>query len=725
MNNVDNKACSISTIKKKLFKNPIFIGTLIGFIFFSIFSCLLYFKTLDKFESATINWRFNYFHNNTKPSNNCLVLGINTEATNTLGKWPFPRSVYGELLEALDFYGAKTVSFDLFFPSDDNDRPGSDKEFVNAVEQFQKNGRHVIIGTTPDPVKEREYYSRQDLKKLKQLSLKPQNRLDVINLSELFFRVKKEILAENKINLIIQKPFQSLFNAINSIGLVNLYSRDLEVISTPLIIKYKSFYFPNLGLQTYLSSLSDFSVKQEGNFLYINNEKVPVFNDKLFFINWYKPLPNAEFPYRVKSLSWIIESYRFISKASKEIGISKVEFQNRIEELVTCKRAGNCTQKQIEFENRYPKDLKVEMKSTYYGKHIFVGLVDQVGGTKDVITTPLIEKMPGVFIHTNIFDNLQQKHFIKSLPFVLTILVILVLTLLTAITILSVSDPKMSMGIGLIYVLYGIIPLLMFKYFSIYTDLFYTEMAIILTYFACVAYQWRNSDIYNKVLKKTFSNYLAPQIMEEVLSDPSKVELGGDTKEISILFSDIRNFTSISEKKTSKEIVTFLNEYFDSMVDAVMENEGTIDKFIGDAVMAFWGAPVKKDNHAELAILGALDMVSNLEKLKEKWKQEDETFPEINIGIGINTGQATVGNVGSSKLQNYTIIGDSVNLASRLEGLNKKYAINNNKSKNIIISEYTYKQVKDLFNVEELGVEKVKGKDIPVKIYRVLSKKEM
>ena len=331
--------------------------------------------------------------------------------------------------------------------------------------------------------------------------------------------------------------------------------------------------------------------------------------------------------------------------------------------------------------------------------------------------------MPGVFIHANIFDNLQQGHFIKSLPFNLTILIIFVLTLLTAITILSVSDPKTSMGIGLIYVFYGIIPLLIFKYFSIYTDLFYTEMAIILTYFACVAYQWRNSDIHNKLLKSTFSNYLAPQIMEEVLSDPSKVELGGDTKEISILFSDIRGFTSISEKRTSKEIVKFLNEYFDSMVDAVMENEGTIDKFIGDAVMAFWGAPVTNENHAELAILGALDMVKNLEILKEKWKQEDKDFPEINIGIGINTGYATVGNVGSSKLQSYTIIGDSVNLASRLEGLNKKYAINNSNTKNIIISEYTYNQVKDSFDVEELGVEKVKGKDIPVKIYRVLSKK--
>lgn len=724
MNNVDNKACSISIVKKKLFKNPILVGGLIGFFFFSLFSCLLYFKTFDKFELATIDWRFNHFHNDSKPSDNCLVLGINTETSRALEKnWPYPRSIYGELLEALDFYGAKSVSFDLFFPSDDEKNPGSDIQFVKAVKHFQDNGGYVILGTTVDPVKDNDYYSKQDLIKLKQLSLKPQNELNVIDLSELFFRVKKDILAENKINLVIQKPFQSLFNAINTIGMVNLYSRDLEVISTPLIIKYNSLYFSNVGLQTYLTTLKSFSIKQKGNYLFINNSKIPIYNDNLFFINWYKPLPKQEFPYKMKSISWVIDSYRFISKTSKQMGISKIAFQNKIEELVICKQNNNCTEKQIYFENLFPRDLKIQMKKTYQGKHIFVGLVDQVGGTKDIITTPIIEKMPGVFIHINIFDNLQQEHFIKSLSFTFTILIMFILTLLTGISILNVSDPKTSMGIGLIYVFYAIIPLLVFKYFSIYTDLFYTEMAIVLTYFTCVAYQWRNSDIHNKLLKKTFSNYLAPQIMEEVLSDPSKVELGGDTKEITILFSDIRNFTSISEKKSSKEIVKFLNEYFDSMVDAVMVNEGTMDKFIGDAVMAFWGAPVKKENHAELAILSALDMVDNLDKLKKKWVLEDEAFPEIDIGIGINTGLATVGNVGSSKLQNYTIIGDSVNLASRLEGLNKKYAINNEKSNNIIISEYTYKQVEDLFNVEELGVEKVKGKDIPVKIYRVLGKK--
>jgi adenylate cyclase len=296
----------------------------------------------------------------------------------------------------------------------------------------------------------------------------------------------------------------------------------------------------------------------------------------------------------------------------------------------------------------------------------------------------------------------------------------LALTILTGVTLLGIKNPRYSLIAGLAFWFYPVVPILLFKYENIYADLIYTESAIVLTYILAVAYQWVVVDKDKRNISRTFSNYLAPQVLEEVMSDPSKVKLGGKRKDISILFSDIRGFTTISEQNTPEGVVEFLNEYFDTMVDAIIQSEGTVDKFIGDAIMAFWGAPVEKENHAELSVRGALGMIQGLKDLKKKWVLEGKDVPEINIGIGINTGEAIVGNVGSSKIKSYTVIGDAVNLASRLEGLNKQYASMGDPDVNIIISEFTYKHVQDMFEVEYLDEVKVKGKDIAVKIYKVI-----
>lgn len=299
-----------------------------------------------------------------------------------------------------------------------------------------------------------------------------------------------------------------------------------------------------------------------------------------------------------------------------------------------------------------------------------------------------------------------------------------ILSVLTGITILGIKNPKLSLSIGALYLLYFIIPLALFEYFNIWINLVYPELAVLLTYSACIGYQWVIVDKDKREVKRLFSNYIAPQILNEVLSDPSKVNICGNRKEITILFSDIRGFTSISEKNTPEGVVAFLNEYFDAMVNEIMKTEGTIDKFIGDAIMAFWGAPIENSHHPEMAVWGAIGMINSLNKLKRQWEKEGKDYPEINIGIGINTGEAVVGNVGSSKVKSYTVIGDTVNLASRLEGLNKNYSTGTEEDTNIIISEYTYKYVKDIFDITYLDEVKVKGKDIPVKIYKVKGIKE-
>jgi len=200
--------------------------------------------------------------------------------------------------------------------------------------------------------------------------------------------------------------------------------------------------------------------------------------------------------------------------------------------------------------------------------------------------------------------------------------------------------------------------------------------------------------------------------VDEIIKDPAKLTLGGDRKDVSILFSDIAGFTSFSENLSPEELVHILNEYLTAMTDVVFTHRGLLDKYIGDAIMAVYGAPLPQPDHHLKACLTALDMLKSLEVLQNKW--ESEGRPKLEIRIGVNSGFAAVGNMGSEKRFDYTVMGDNVNLASRLEGINKVYGTC------IIISESTYEHVNQQILCRELDLVRVKGKTKPVKIYEVI-----
>lgn len=214
-------------------------------------------------------------------------------------------------------------------------------------------------------------------------------------------------------------------------------------------------------------------------------------------------------------------------------------------------------------------------------------------------------------------------------------------------------------------------------------------------------------------IRKTFSQYLSPGVIELIERDPEKyIRTGGEMKELSILFSDIRGFTTISEKLTPDELVQLLNEYFGQMTEIVFDTNGTLDKYIGDAIMAFWGSPYPQEDHAFRSCSCALQMVRGLVKLNQKLQSAGR--PSIGIGIGLNTGLVNVGNMGSTRRLSWTVMGDNVNLASRLEGITKEYHVQ------LIISEATYRHVASQFVCRELDKIRVKGKTLPVNIYELM-----
>jgi len=226
------------------------------------------------------------------------------------------------------------------------------------------------------------------------------------------------------------------------------------------------------------------------------------------------------------------------------------------------------------------------------------------------------------------------------------------------------------------------------------------------------SYKYFTEERNKKKLKSTFEKYVSPSIVNEVLSDPGKIELGGRKERMTVFFSDVRGFTTISEKLDPRALGDLLNSYLTPMTEIVFKNKGTLDKYMGDAIMAFFGAPISFPDHATWAARCALEQLVKLRQLQAEYRKNG--LPEIDIGIGLNTGDMSVGNMGSETVRSYTVMGDSVNLGSRLEGITKQYGTK------IIVSEFTYADIQGKFVMRELDWVRVKGKLKPVKIFELV-----
>lgn len=214
-------------------------------------------------------------------------------------------------------------------------------------------------------------------------------------------------------------------------------------------------------------------------------------------------------------------------------------------------------------------------------------------------------------------------------------------------------------------------------------------------------------------LKRAFTSYVSAEVVNEILTDPDKLDLGGVEREITIMFSDIRGFTTLSEKVTAQQLVHMLTQLHDPMTNVVLQNKGMLDKYIGDAMMALFNTPLTVENHADMACKTALELVRTLHEVNRA-VFEKEGFPTVDVGVGLNTGVCVVGNMGSKVRFEYTAIGDAVNLASRLEGLCKAYKTR------VVISEFTHEKLTEPFLTRMLDRVRVKGKEIPVAIYEVM-----
>lgn len=434
----------------------------------------------------------------------------------------------------------------------------------------------------------------------------------------------------------------------------------------PLIINYKERYYPPLALQTLRSylgnppltlTLADYGVMN----LKFGDISIPVDEEGRMLVNYYGG-----------------------QKAFPHYSASDIIF-NRIQ------------------------------KERLKGRIALIG--PTATGIYDMRVTPFEATYPGVEIHATVMDNILHQRFITRPQWlaIIDIMAILIIGIILGLIVPRLSALKGLLFATTVLIGYLFVNLYVFSTKGIWINAVYPAATVILTYPMIILYRYITEEREKRWIKGAFQYYVTASVMEEILKRPEMLKLGGEEKELTVLFSDIRGFTTISERLSPEQMVSLLNEYLTSMTDIVFEHRGYLDKYIGDAIMVVYGAPVPQSDHPIQACLTAVDMMTELRRLQERWEREG--LPFMDIGIGINTGPMVIGNMGSKSRFNYTVIGDSVNLASRLEGLNKTYGTH------IIISESVYRDVSEIFLCRELDTVKVKGKLKPSLIYELVGKR--
>ena len=320
-------------------------------------------------------------------------------------------------------------------------------------------------------------------------------------------------------------------------------------------------------------------------------------------------------------------------------------------------------------------------------------------------------RYPGMYILANTLDNVLHNDFVKPAPQWLNLFCLLLLPLLLAAGILRFRSTAVSLILTItLSIGYFLFCLNAYQSWNLWIHLTGPILGLWVCFSGMYVYQYNQEQKKRQQMRFAFGKYVSPAVLKIIESQPEQVKLGGERREMTFLFSDIRGFTQFSDMNEPEAVQEFLTQYFSTMNGIIMQAyRGSINKLIGDAIMAYWGFPLNDEDHAFLAVSAAMAM----REAMRDWRKQTDKLP-INIGIGINTGDAVIGNIGSEDFMDFTVIGDAVNVASRLEGVNKEYGTN------IIISAATYQRVKDRIHARSLGRVELKGKGEPVEIFEPL-----
>ncbi len=609
-------------------------------------------------------------------SNKVVIVDIDEKSLKGIGQWPWPRNIMADLTTSIQEAGAKVTGFDIVFAEKDRTSPVNFIDTIKSIISEDIPASILSILTSRLSLDYDELFGQAAANGKIVLGYAFQLKNDGLKSeTQTPFPSGEIILAplDTTFNELALKPaYRAILNTqaiatSESEGFFNIFSDSSGMVrKAPLLMEMDGIPYPSLAFETFrlgknASSFTIHTSKTISAFyaiilgISIDKTFIPTNHNGEMLINYRGPFDTFQY-------------------------ISAIDVINKKE------------------------------KNSLKDKYVLIGT--SAAGLFDLRATPFSSAIPGIEINATIIDNLLQAD-----PFTYDIYteigityILLVIGGIALTAILSFSGPTAGVLGAILFFLIAFAGNYHFfflnnQYIGITYPIFTCGSILILVTVFNYFYEGRAK----RYIQKAFSHYVAPEMVSKLINNPETLSLKGEEKELTVLFSDIKDFTTISEKMDSKSLGSFMNKYLTQMSQIIMNNGGTVDKFIGDAIMAFWGAPNDDPKHAEKAVKTALLMKKNLKRMNNKFKKRN--LPEISIRIGINTGMMSVGNFGSNERFDYTVMGDHVNLASRLENINKEYGTM------IIISQFTYNKTKDSFKCRYLDSVTVKGKEKSVEIY--------
>jgi len=587
-------------------------------------------------------------------------------------KWPWPRDVYAKVIENLNSAGARAIGVDIVMSNPINDAASGDSALFRTIRKC----KNVVVSGKTD-INEGNVIT-QNLGNGANESVGYQVTKTEENYNNIFFR------ADSAIG-IVQIPNDNDGVIRRYMPYVKSATNDVLVPTLSFAVLNKYYHLPGFYLPGNTSAYFD-----------LNGLHIPKFDNTSMLINFYGP--SRSFKYI--DFAQILDDHSFKTKEELELGADVDEW-----ELID--------------------------KSMFKDKIVLIG--STMPEDKDIIPVSFsmgLRKgdnlMNGVEIHANAIQNILSQNFIQKESVLTEILIIILFSFITFYFSSGIKRIKFKYSflleivnllvVGGLFVASRQFSFYLFTKYNFLATIVSANMAILFAYIGSTVYHFISERKQKGMIKGMFSQYVNATIVDELIENPDSLQLGGRRQNLSVFFSDIEGFSTFSENKEPEDLISFLNEYLSEMTKVVFDNKGTLDKYVGDAVMAFWGAPIQMQDHAYHACKTALEMQARLKILREKWLSEGQ--PVIKARMGINSGDVVVGNVGGTQRFDYTVMGDAVNLASRLEGANKQYGTY------IMISESTYEMVSDKFFFRELDNLVVKGRSKPIKGYEVLAFKE-
>jgi adenylate cyclase len=621
---------------------------------------------LDTLENKSLDWRFRTFTQPGRASKDIVIIALDDVSFDTpgmldnFGRWPWRRALYAGLVNYLHEWGARAIGIDLFFQGADP-HAGDDNDFSGALAERPD----VVLGFTLN----RGKVNLEDPRAREKLRQR---------LAPLALQVDQQDSLDLQPYKGVDLPLDQLLRAVPSIGCATVeFDPDGPVRWVTPLFRYEGNLYPSFPVAV-ASLATRGAAKQKltlthGPVLDFAGRRLPVDREGRMVIRWY-------------GIAWRDEKhFTFRNYSVWKVFNSALAYEN----------------------GKTPEIPPTAFKD----KIVLIGPTAE--GIGDTRPNAFSERYPGVEIHATAISNLLQGDFLRTSPRSVAFVAVFGMAFLLAAVVYLFRSAflytVLGLGGGLAY---SAAACALFRYSDLWVPMMAPLVSGALAFTGSTLTRYATEGREKRKYRKTLLKYLSPQLVETIMADFNWASLRAEKRRLTVLFSDVRGFTTFSEKYPAETVIATLNEHLNMMVSVIFKWQGTLDKFVGDCVMAFWGAPLVQPNHAGLACRAALEMIEGLENLNRKWQSEGR--PTLKIGVGINTGEMLFGNIGSEQRMDFTVIGDSVNLGARLESATKELHAS------IVISDATYQQIRPVAQVRPLGEIHVKGKEQGILVYELL-----